>query len=500
LPNSVLFVWICFLVRGVFYCAALPLWEGFDEYSHFARVQHVAAGRWLAAPGDTASREVERSIELAPMPWATRSDALRREIHESYWKLPAEERARRERETAALRGELARTVGVHAVPAEWQQPPLSYWLMAAAYKPMEGAGLRWRVLVLRLICLLLASAAVPAAWMAARRVIGDEHVALAVAAAVAVFPELMFDGARVSNSALSIGLFSLLAVLCLDVADGKRSAAVPLAVVLGLGLLTKAFFLTTVPVGVALLAWRRRWMAIGLAAAIPGWWYLMNWWATGSFSTAIQDAALRDLTLWDRLRRLPNVEWLTALDSTFFSHIWFGGWSFLQVRSWIYHVFAAVAVMAIAAAAVAWFRGPRRHLTVLGSLYVLFCAGVAYHVLITFLANGVSSSAGWYLCAVIVPEMVLAGAGLRRGMIAIVAAFALLDLYGMLFVALPYYTGFIGHGPRGFLEAFHPGQVDLAAMLRRIGFLDPRVVALLLCGYIAATVLSVVIIAGRRRP
>src|SRR5207247_57941 len=106
----------------------------------------------------------------------------------------------------------------------------------------------------------------------------------------------------------------------------------------------------------------------------------------------------------------------------------------------------------------------RRHLAVLAMLYALFCGGVAYHVLLTYLANGFSSSAGWYLCAVIVPEIVLAVAGLRAiapravrsHVIRIVAiALALLDLYGLLFVAIPYYTGLIGHKPNGFLEGFN---------------------------------------------
>ena len=30
-----------------------------------------------------------------------------------------------------------------------------------------------------------------------------------------------------------------------------------------------------------------------------------------------------------------------------FSHIWFGGWSFLQVRSWIYHVFYAAGLASV---------------------------------------------------------------------------------------------------------------------------------------------------------
>jgi len=35
-------IWLCFLARAFFYCAALPLWEGFDEWSHFGVVERMA--------------------------------------------------------------------------------------------------------------------------------------------------------------------------------------------------------------------------------------------------------------------------------------------------------------------------------------------------------------------------------------------------------------------------------------------------------------------------
>lgn len=493
LRKTVVILWLCFLARGVFYCAALPLWEGFDEYAHFARVQHVASGRWLASLDDRATREVERSIELAPMPWTVRNDPPPHDTYESYWKLPPEERARRERELRELPRSFAHEDALQPVPAESQQPPLSYWLMAAVYRPAAGLSLPARVLVLRLFNLLLTSVAVLAAWAAARRVFADERVAITVAAAVAVFPELMFDGARVSNSALSLALFSVLALLCLDVADGKRRAAMPLGIVLGLGMLSKAFFLCAVPVVALLLLWRRRVLPLAIAAVIPGWWYLMNRQATGSFSTSIQDVALKNIGLADRLRQIPQVDWWKGLDSTFFSHIWFGGWSFLQLRAWMYHVFAVLFVIAAAGVAVAIVRNrpPRRYLAVLAGLYGLFCAGIAYHVLLTHLANGISSSAGWYLCAVIVPEMIFLAAGLRFAPL-LVPLFALLDLYGMLFVALPYYNGLIAHRPNGFLEAFHVGQFP--ELFQRLGMMS-----VLLAIYLAAT-LTAALIPARGKP
>src|SRR5258706_12873316 len=86
-------LWILFLARGLFYVSFVPLWEGFDEWSHYAVLQNMAAsGRLLIGANDPVSREVQASLELAPMPWQV--SGLK---HDGYWRLPEAERKKRER-------------------------------------------------------------------------------------------------------------------------------------------------------------------------------------------------------------------------------------------------------------------------------------------------------------------------------------------------------------------------------------------------------------------
>ena len=63
-------IWACFLVRGIFYSSFLPVWEGYDEFSHFAYVQQLVFPGTLPVINQTpVSKEVEESVRLVPLAW-----------------------------------------------------------------------------------------------------------------------------------------------------------------------------------------------------------------------------------------------------------------------------------------------------------------------------------------------------------------------------------------------------------------------------------------------
>ncbi|MBI3698721.1 MAG: hypothetical protein HY238_28260 [Acidobacteria bacterium] len=167
---------------------------------------------------------------------------------------------------------------------------------------------------------------------------------------------------------------------------------------------------------------------------------------------------------------MGQVDWRNALDSAFLSHIWFGNWSFLQVRSWMYHFFGYVVLAAILGLLV---RAARREPSVfpLGAFYGCFLLGVAYHTLILYAVLHDSSAPGWYIYCLVVPEAILATLGLQavapeRWVLAVgTVCFVALDLYATHFVMIPYYAGLIAHKTNGALEAFR-GQGLATALLR----------------------------------
>jgi hypothetical protein len=97
-------------------------------------------------------------------------------------------------------------------------------------------------------------------------------------------------------------------------------------------------------------------------------------------------------------------------------------------------------------------------------VYLCFWLGQLYNVTILYISKGLAGSMGWYMYAVVGAEVTLCVAGLRSLMPATAsrwisaggaAMFALLDLYTVHGVAIPYYTGMIRHRSNGSVEALH---------------------------------------------
>jgi len=99
---AVAVVWAAFVVRGAYYCVQLPLWEGLDEWAHFAALQWFAEHGKMPARGDLISEAVMRSLELAPLPWSNNGWVTGAVNHDDFWQLPVEGRAHRRKELSQL--------------------------------------------------------------------------------------------------------------------------------------------------------------------------------------------------------------------------------------------------------------------------------------------------------------------------------------------------------------------------------------------------------------
>ena len=516
-------LWICFLFRGWFYSSMFPLWEGYDEFAHFGVIRAISAqGRILVPRDQLGPRDVEESLQLAPVPWEVRGwDVFRHSVtQEAYWSLPAQERRLRETRLREMPPGWARENAVAGISAyEALQPPLYYWLMAPVLGILRNSDLLVQVTALRWIAILIASCAVPLTFAIGLEGFRSDALALGCAAVVAVMPGFASNAARVSNEPLSILLFSLLIWIGLRIitTDLNIGNAVAFGVVLGLGLLTKAYFLTAVPAVFVLLLYKRgrAWMpalvTIMATAAVAGWWYIRNIVTTGTLSGLAESVTLRNRGVSEMFTAATHVPWVRGVDVILVSHLYFCGWSSLTVRSWMYHVFFAIAALAaigliprVRKPAVLW----------LASLYGLFWLGQLYNVLLQYLTKGLAGSMGWYMYAVVGCEVVLCAVAFGRIRVPALAIgtvlFGALDLYGMHWLALPYYTGMIGHRASGALTALHISDVrafGFFTMFQRLAenkwaLLSEPVLIILWTLYLAATIIPmalVLVMAARGR-
>jgi hypothetical protein len=156
----VILIWITFLIRGAFYSAILPLWEGFDEYAHFAYIHHLKTFGSLPRQDELVSAEISRSLRLVPLPWSLNDWAPPAMSHDNYWKLSPVEQSLRAEGLKNLSVAL-QSVKEGEYLEEAKQPPLYYILGVFVLKAFSGASLPGRVFALRVFSVLIASGTAP---------------------------------------------------------------------------------------------------------------------------------------------------------------------------------------------------------------------------------------------------------------------------------------------------------------------------------------------------
>ena len=529
-------LWLAFLTRGAWYAAVAPAWEGFDEPFHFAYLQHVAAGLGPPARNVAVSQEVQDSLHLLPVPWELQFQRIPPPLttDEAYWRLPQDERARREAVARSLAASTQYRPGSEQVlNYEAQQAPLYYWCFAAPLRAMAGAPLLSQIFALRMLNVLLASAVIPLCYLLARQVLGPAQ-AVGAAALLVLLPELMINLARVSNECMAILCYSVVLISAVKaVAESLHWRWwLLLGAALGCGLLTKAYFLTAVPAVVLIVAYvllrgessgRERLTILlralaggALTFAIAGRLYLGIHARTGSWSGQGDDVALRGMSFGAKLAAVPHVNWKSGVVSVLLSHIWFGGWSFLRLPLVWYvmgfaFVAAGVAGFIVRLARCRYTENQRQSIFVLGAFYLCFWGGLGYHVLITYLNQGVSASEGWYLYSLVTAEVVLliwalqAFFSARLVVTGVVTAAAIADLYGVHALLLPYYTGLAQHQSGRVATALGQTMAHLRLALSRTAanrpdWLSHDFVMAMWVAYLAATAGTVVVTLLRYRP
>jgi len=326
-------VLILFVLLGVIYSVATPIFEASDERWHYPVVTHITDGQGLPVQDPSLPAPWHQEGSQPPLYYLL-SAAL------TFW-VDTDDFADVQRPNPHAIVGLPQVIGnknmmIHTDRESW---------------PWRGTTLA--VHLIRLVSVGLGAITVWLTWHIARRTWpGNERVALLAAMLTAFNPMFLFISASVNNDNLAAVLAAgAVFVLLRGLKRGQTARdGLLLGVLLGLGALTKLSVLALLPVTAVALtydAWRRRawriWLIngmfiLGCMVLIAGWWYWRNWALYGDLtgsSRMLDIAGRRDEPLllgglWAEFEGFRISYW--AL---------FGGVSILADR-WVYPILDAL--------------------------------------------------------------------------------------------------------------------------------------------------------------
>ena len=228
------FLFLFFIGLGCI--AILPAFEGLDEVGHFSSVRQIADTGTIPLRG---TGFIDEAIWHYQGPGPDIPD-----YHFPSYKTFFSQPNAVENYISSYREASLPAFRPSQVPNyETQHPPLFYMLLAPAAKLTEHLPFLTQLFSLRLASFLIALVGVGLGLMAIRT--GDEPATMGFMLYPLVFPMFFAEFARIGNDSLCILLVGLTAYLLSKWLRDEDSArlSVSIGVVLGLGLLTKAFFL-----------------------------------------------------------------------------------------------------------------------------------------------------------------------------------------------------------------------------------------------------------------
>ncbi len=168
-----------------------------------------------------------------------------------------------------------------------------------------------------------------------------------VAALLAVAPGFAIDAVHVANDGLAIGT----AAIFLWLMTREKTRWLEAGTVLGAAILAKASLLVLAPVLIVLWFRRPRQMALALALAfgIGGWWYLRNL-LIGMPLTGWQESVPLSQVAVSAVALFHHGGWVNEAYTIAKSFTWFGAWSFITLRTWMYLVLEGLAFVGMGVA------------------------------------------------------------------------------------------------------------------------------------------------------
>jgi hypothetical protein len=436
---------------GLATLATLPPFEAFDEAEYWSAIQQFSDTGQLPRYGDA---KVSGDVAAYPGPIPSSSG----QPYLSYFS------STHTGATVFTTGPSHFTAG-SVLNYEAQHPPLFLFIVRPFYQMFAKLSWPAHFLALRLINWTIAFFGFSVGALTTQRVLRKRNYSLPISMLPLIwpflFPQFFEEFTRITNDTLCFALVACvwcLLIVCLEQGPNARRS-ITLGILLGAGLLTKAFFLP-VSVGVTLFlivaAWKTspsKWaltLAVPLVAALTGgWWYSQALVSTGHLTGASDFIQMHQSSGLLHAATLAPGPYLTGLIQMLFGFCWAGTWSFAHPsRLFLVPIIALVLVPCALYAK----RVNRTDLVALAPIFIVapILAGLLYHLAVMLAETGQSGTPGWFFHLFAGPlSLILALGWGRRGlMLPLVGYAALLD--GMLtWTQFAFFSGCLprtGHG------------------------------------------------------
>ncbi len=429
LKESVFLLLLGNLLLGAGHIAMLPIWEGFDETSHFSYLQLVADNRKLPLDRkDPISSDVERYYDYAPIPDALSSKLKPKDrlTYQSFFLKPDKFLSHSQEFIHSTHNHPRKYLPGHGYSWESQHPPLYYILLSPVYLMTNTLSWSKQMFFLRITSYFLAWLGLVLGALGcldmARNQNTIEKVRLWNWAAIGCglwpvfFPGWFSDTARLGNDSVCALLIALTWIICLRMM--RRGISVKyfllMGFVLGLGCLTKAFF---VPISIGVLAfWIFRQRKIGgrsglkqavgfssltliLILMLSGWWYWNNLVQYGVFLGSNEMIWLDQAGgLWEGLKKNFSLyQWIRGHSVVLVTFAFIGSWSSPK-PPWIFLLPIGVSVLGVTS----FYLWTIRHYIKTSEewfpvwLSIPLLVGLSYHVLIRIGLTGEGRGTGGY--------------------------------------------------------------------------------------------------------
>jgi hypothetical protein len=421
--QRIIILWFAsMLSMGFFQLSTIPIFEGFDESGHYSAIRQIAYVGKIPMRDESYMDVLVHGYQ-GPLPYDSGTPPFDRGM--VYGKFVRDQRL-----VDAYRAQYRET----APPARFvpsaepnnlyrQHPAIYYVLMAPILRLVDGTSMVTQVFILRLVSYLLALSGVALGIVAICKrhsIEPGEHGSFLLLGFLIypfLLPMFFLQFARLGIDSLCLFLVGLLAYLLSRWLESGREPkfSLSIGVVLGAGLLTKAFF---IPVALAIFMYllipafaalrvkpdlSKQTVAILTvflpAVAIGGGWYVYNYVMFGSYSGS-------NLGIWlaQRGGLLANLggtfTWAAfgrGLATAGVTYIW-GGTQSLAHLPYLLYVPLLAAVVSIFAA----FCFRLAKLPLLDPLWlsmwlaVFFALGICWHAASNLAINGNANTPGWY--------------------------------------------------------------------------------------------------------